>query len=261
MSRDPYSRFAKYYDMMYNGKLDYEFEVRWLEKAFHRFGVHPRAILDMGCGTGGHALPLAAKGYEVVGLDRSPNMLTAARQKAKKEGLKVTFIKADMSSFSLERRFDAAICMFGGWGYMVNDKAAKSAIRHVHDHLEPGGLFIVEFWGEGGVRPESRGPHGYRSWDFAGGNPNLLRWSVSRFDARRHTLSLTMRHLVYTRDRIVDEFTDRHVLRTYQLPEMRGLLAAGGFKVLGLFRFSHSERGFVKAGKTSFNTMAISIVR
>jgi len=259
MSRDPYSRFAKYYDILYGGKLDYEFEVRWLEKAFRRFGMRPRVILDLGCGTGGHALPLAAKGYEVVGLDRSSNMLAAARRKAREQGLKVTFVRADMSSFSLKRRFDAAICMFGGWGYMLKERAVKSAIRRVHEHLSHGGLFIVEFWSEGGVRPESRGRHGYRSWDFAGGNPSLLRWSVSRFDARKHTLTLTMRHLVYTKDRVVDEFTDRHVLRTYRLPEMRRLLTAGGFKVLGLFRSSHSEKGFVKATKTSFNTMAISI--
>lgn len=261
MSRDPYARFAKYYDILYGGKLDYESEVRWLEKAFRRFGVRPRAILDMGCGTGGHALPLAARGYEVVGLDRSPNMLAAARAKARKQGLNMTFVKADMSSFSLMRRFDAAICMFGGWGYMLDDRAVKSAIRHVHDHLRPGCVFLVEFWGEGGVKLESRLRQGHRSWDFADGNPSLLRWSMSKFDPRTRRVTLTMRHLVYTKNRVLDEFTDRHVLRTYRLPEMRRLLVAGGFRVLGLFRFSHSEKGFARAGRKSFNTVAVSIAR
>src|SRR5438477_349480 len=56
---------------MYSGK-DYEGECGLIVEAVQRFGLDPtRSILDLGCGTGGHAIPLARRGYEVVGVDRS----------------------------------------------------------------------------------------------------------------------------------------------------------------------------------------------
>ena len=81
-SHASYGRFARYYDRIYDGIVDYEGDVDFLERAFLRFRRKPRTILDLGCGTGNHDLPLARRGYEVTGLDRSQAMLVQARKKA-----------------------------------------------------------------------------------------------------------------------------------------------------------------------------------
>ena len=73
--------YAEQYDTLY-GEKNYESECDLLQKAFKQWGdnnIH--AILDLGCGTGNHAIPLARRGYKVTGVDLSANMLEKAQQK------------------------------------------------------------------------------------------------------------------------------------------------------------------------------------
>ncbi len=72
------------------------------------------AILDVGCGTGRHAVELAKRGYNVTGIDLSAAMLKEAREKAKSAGVEVNFIRADATDFTLPAKFDAAICLCEG---------------------------------------------------------------------------------------------------------------------------------------------------
>ena len=65
--------YASAYDAMYAEK-DYEGEVDLLEAAFERFGSRVESVLDLGCGTGNHLAPLARRGYEVAGVDRSADI-------------------------------------------------------------------------------------------------------------------------------------------------------------------------------------------
>ncbi|HPD57157.1 MAG TPA: class I SAM-dependent methyltransferase [Smithellaceae bacterium] len=79
------------------------------------FALKPgAAILDVGCGTGRHAVELARRGYKVTGIDLSAEMLKEAREKAKSAGVKVNFIRADATDFTLPAKFDAAICLCEG---------------------------------------------------------------------------------------------------------------------------------------------------
>ena len=72
------------------------------------------AILDVGCGTGRHAVELARRGYKVTGIDLSTEMLKEAREKAKAAGVEVSFIRADATDFNLPAKYDAAICLCEG---------------------------------------------------------------------------------------------------------------------------------------------------
>ena len=254
MANDPYAKFAKYYDMLYEQKLDYPTEVKWLIQTFRNYGRNIHSVLDLGCGTGGHAIRLASKGYEVIGVDRSREMLKVARRNAKRKGVKLKFVHGDMSSFSLGRTFDAVICMFGGWGYMLKTSEVKKALRRVQKHLEPGGLFIVEFWSIGGVKPISR------FWDFYKKDVNLLRFTENTFDQRKNRFTIMMHHLVYRGKRVIDEFTTRHVTRGYRLSEMRKFLTSANFKVHSMLNFRGPRKSYVKAGPKDFNIVAITTV-
>ena len=81
------STYASTYDVLYKEK-NYEAECDFLEELFRRYsGKDIKRLLDMGCGTGGHAIPLARRGYKVSGIDRSPEMVAIAKQKAGAQGL------------------------------------------------------------------------------------------------------------------------------------------------------------------------------
>ncbi len=79
-----------------------------------------RRILDLACGTGIPPLELARRGYEVVGLDLPGEMLAVARRKAKKEGLKVEFIRGNALEIDFEEEFDAVTMFFSSITYFDN---------------------------------------------------------------------------------------------------------------------------------------------
>ena len=121
MTGNHFDRIAEYYDVLHDD-VDYPAECNLLERVFSRF-LESRTvtILDLGCGTGNHALELASRGYQVTGIDASPGMVRVARKKARGR-TKAAFVRADMRRFDLGRRFDAAICMDGAFTHLLTDR-------------------------------------------------------------------------------------------------------------------------------------------
>ncbi len=106
------------------------------------------AILDVGCGTGRHAVELGKRGFRVTGLDLSEGMLAQAREKAERAGVVVEWIHGDATSFSLGARFDAAICLCEGSIGLLNpgDDAVEqplAILRNIAAALKPGGRLVV----------------------------------------------------------------------------------------------------------------------
>ena len=107
------------------------------------------SILDIGCGTGRHALELARRGYRVTGIDISSAMLQEAKVKAEKESLtNVDFIEADARTFSLGREFDLALSLcegsFGLLSATDNPFSADQQILHrINQHLKRGGKLLM----------------------------------------------------------------------------------------------------------------------
>lgn len=108
------------------------------------------AILDLGCGTGRHAVELARKGYAVTGLDLSSGMLAQARSKAQAAKVAIEWIQADASKFALDKQFDAVICLCeGSFGLLGGADDANeqplAILRNVSRALKPNGktLFTV----------------------------------------------------------------------------------------------------------------------
>jgi SAM-dependent methyltransferase len=104
------------------------------------------AILDLCCGHGRHAIPLALAGYRVVGLDLSRLHLQVARRMARATGAKVQWLQRDMRLIPdrLTGRFDAVINMFISFGYLESDAEDQRALAGVARVLKPGGRFLID---------------------------------------------------------------------------------------------------------------------
>ena len=117
------STYADAYDLLYEEK-DYLAECDLLESLFQTYGVGPiNRIIDLGCGTGNHAIPLASRGYQLTGVDRSVNMLSQAEKKARASSGSgnVSFECGDVCTVDLGQTFDASIMMFAVLGYQLQN--------------------------------------------------------------------------------------------------------------------------------------------
>jgi 2-polyprenyl-3-methyl-5-hydroxy-6-metoxy-1,4-benzoquinol methylase len=106
-------------------------------------GDRRKKILDVGCGTGRHAVELAKRGYEVTGLDLSETQLGKARAKAAEAGVKVKFIRADARDFRIDTLFDLAIMICeGAFPLMETDEMNFRILKNITHALKPGGKLI-----------------------------------------------------------------------------------------------------------------------
>lgn len=248
-----YDRFAKYYDIIYHDLVDYEGDCDYLEKLFRKFlRRRPASILDLGCGTGNHAIILARRGYEITGLDLSESQLRVGHAKLRGTRLPVTLLRGDMRRFDLRRRFEAAIAMFGGFGYLLSNRDVLSHFRCVRRHLEPDGLYSFEFWQEPGAIP------GHRAWLHREKPFRLIRLDESRLDRRRHRLTMDFQFFAFEGDRLRERFSESHTARVYAIPEMRKLLARSGFRLLAAHGGTPEKKGFRPAGRDAFRVMAVA---
>ncbi|OPY82100.1 MAG: dTDP-3-amino-3,4,6-trideoxy-alpha-D-glucopyranose [Syntrophus sp. PtaU1.Bin005] len=148
MTSSPFQKdYAEAYDALYQDK-DYPSECDLVEEIFRKYASGKiRTILDLGCGTGNHAIPLACRGYQVTGVDLAEDMLQQARLKAQflTTG-QLAFLLRDLRQLSLPDPFDAVLMMFAVLGYSTTNDDVLAALNTVSRHLKPGGLFICDVW-------------------------------------------------------------------------------------------------------------------
>jgi SAM-dependent methyltransferase len=105
------------------------------------------SIIDIGCGTGRHAVELARAGYAVTGVDISSGMLREARLAAERAGVGLELVQADATTFDLGREFDAAVCLCeGSFGLLGSDDAFEhdaAVLRRAFAAVKPGARFVL----------------------------------------------------------------------------------------------------------------------
>ena len=133
--------------------------VDWFRAIARRTGG---PILELGCGTGRVAIPLAEDGHEVVGLDRSPAMLARAEKHARRGGVTLRLVEADMRSFSFTEAFALVAIPFNTF-LMLTPEERWACLARCREHLAPTGLLAIDMFQpdperiagvDGGVREE-----------------------------------------------------------------------------------------------------------
>ena len=122
-------------------------ETFYLEEARRARG----SVLELACGTGRLTIPLARDGHVVVGLDTSPDMLAAARRKAREGGLDATFLLGDMRAFDLGRHFALVIISCNSLAHLTETEDVLACLSAVRRHLAPGGKLAFDV-----VQPDLR---------------------------------------------------------------------------------------------------------
>lgn len=242
------SGYAAAYDALYAEK-DYEAECDLVERVFAQYGDGDfRSLLDLGCGTGNHAIPLARRGYEVVGIDCSEAMLALAREK----GTGVSFLLGDIRDLRLGREFDAVLVLFAVLGYQHTDADVLAALRTAREHLRPGGLLLFDVWFGPAVlreRPEQR------ERMVENGSGRIVRSSDGRLDEESHRCRVDFRLQRFEGDALVAETEETHEMRYFFADELERFLSAAGLKLLRLGGFPDVD---AEPDETTWNVLCVA---
>ena len=146
-----YDLLAPIYDSI-NSDIDYSEWADFIEKIIARDYKQgkPELVLDLGCGTGSMTLELARRGYDMTGIDYSPEMLDIARNRAIDEGLesKMLWLCQDMTEFELYGTVDVTVSCLDSLNHLTGNQDLESCLKLVHNYLIPDGLFIFDINGK-----------------------------------------------------------------------------------------------------------------
>jgi SAM-dependent methyltransferase len=202
-----------------------------------------KTILDVGCGTGRHALELARRGYRVVGLDLSEALLERGRQVAHAENLDVTFIAGDARALGFEAQFDVALSICeGAFSLMETDEMDLLILENVARALrgpepaegKPGGKFILTAPNAAFMLTHDSGEGAFDPVTFR----EIFTLEATGADGSKKTLHCTQRY--------------------YTCPELKWLLKQAGFRAVEFFGVT--EAGFDRQVKPSEDHFEIGVI-
>jgi len=142
-----FRKYAGYYDLLYKDK-DYAAEVNYIDNLLRRHASGAHRILELGSGTGRHALLLAEKGYSLHGVDLSEDMVQVARDRQLNSaaGSGVAFNQGDIRDYRAGHTFDTVMALFHVVCYQTTNEDIISTFRTAAAHLGDGGIFIFDCW-------------------------------------------------------------------------------------------------------------------
>lgn len=140
-----YNEFAYFYDE-FNGAADYDALFRYVTAELQAHGVRDGILADLGCGTGDLTLMLAQAGYDVIGIDRSAEMLEVLREKADALGLtdRLLLLQQDLLALDLYGTIRAAVSTFDTYNHIGPLERFAQAIRLAGFFMEKGGVFLFD---------------------------------------------------------------------------------------------------------------------
>ena len=219
-----FDAYARYYDLLYRDK-DYATEAAYVAAQIRKSAPAARRILELGCGTGAHAEHLAHLGYTVRGVDRSATMLAGAEERKAalpaEVAARLSFSLGDVRSARTGESYDAVISLFHVMSYQTTDANLAAAFKTAAAHLQPGGIFLFDFWYGPAVltqRPDTRVRR------LADGEIEVTR--IAEPVMRPGENRVDVNYTVFVKQKAtgtISEITETHAMRYLFLPELERL--------------------------------------
>ncbi len=223
-----YARFAEVYDRLTHD-IPYVKWADYLQSAFLKFGMNPGLVLELGCGTGSLAIELSKRGYEMIAVDVSADMLAKAYEKAQKNKADILFLNQDMREFELYGTVDAVVCLLDSLNYMTSLKDVRKVFSLVHNYLNPGGLFIFD------LNSPYKLSHVLGNETFYElGEDTAWIWN-NTYDSKKRCTIFDLTFFIKNEDGLYERFEETHQERAFSKMEIVKALNCEGLKLLGDF--------------------------
>lgn len=224
---DNFNAYGKYYDLLYKDK-DYKAEAAYVLDALQSAAGKPvKQLLELGAGSGSHAVHFCDAGCHVTGIERSVEMVREAQQKKIKN---FKPLQGDIAAFNLNKKFDAAVSLFHVVSYLTNNNELIRCFSCVAQHLKKGGLFLFDIWYTPAVytlKPETRIKR------LQGEGINITRIAESQMHPNKNMVDVHYEVLVTdSQTGVTTMITETHPMRHFSLPEIELLASFTGFTLL-----------------------------
>lgn len=140
-----YNEFAYFYDE-FNSAADYDALFTYIQSELNAHGITNGILADLGCGTGDLTLMLTQAGYDMIGIDRSEEMLSVLREKAEELGLtgRLLLLQQDLLQLDLYGTIRAAVSTFDTYSHIGPIDRFEQAIRNAAYFMEKDGVFLFD---------------------------------------------------------------------------------------------------------------------
>lgn len=222
--------YSRYYNLLYKDK-DYSGEVEFVRKRLEEAGCQPQTLLDLGCGTGKHALEMAQQGLAVTGVDMSETMLGMGQDMLSMSNVKPKpyLLQGDARSVRLGQTFDSVTSLFHVMSYQTTLEDALAVLKTARAHLKPGGIFFFDFWHSAGVLAD---PPTYRERVMEDTEVLVVREATP--EHRKQENIVVVNYAITITQKAcaqVSHLTERHVMRYWAMPELRNLANLTNFTI------------------------------
>ena len=234
--RESYGAISTIYDNI-NARVDYSAWADFFEKCFDKYLVcRPELVLDLACGTGSMTFELASRGYDMIGIDGSHDMLNVAYDRKYDLELPhdVLLLLQDMREFELYGTVGAITCCLDSINYLTEDGELERVFSLAHNYLDPDGLFLFDV----------NTPHKFKN--IYGGKTYVYEEDDCKQDAfciwqnyfdeesKLCDFALT----VFEKNEGSDSYSRRDELQTercYSKEKLESTLEGAGFEVIGIY--------------------------
>ena len=247
---EAYTDFAKVYDTFMD-ETPYDVWGDFVSSLIGKYGLSkPGAdsedalsqernlVVELGCGTGSFTQVMKRLGYDIMGIDMSPEMLNLARQKSAKEGLDIMYLEQDMRELDLYCTAGTIVSVCDSVNYLLEDEDVTQTFRLVNNFLYPGGVFIFDF----------NTLHKYRDvigdTTIAENREDCSFIWDNYYDDETHIneYDLTIFALADEEKKLFARSVETHYQRGYTLDEMKGFVEAAGMSfVTAIDADTHKE--------------------
>lgn len=228
-----YSKLADIYDTVMED-VDYEYWADFIDALILKHHPKPQTVLELACGTGSISLFLdELESYDIMGTDKSPEMITKAKEKNRLMRCKVDFEVIDFLNIDLDRAFDIAFCVFDSVNYLQNSDDVLQFLKEVESVLEPGGLLIFDFT----TPKNSIQAIDYLNNEEGYTDDNHRYFRKSSYDANEqiHKNEFRIEKLGDDEESVLEQYSETHLQKIYTLQQMLDIIDQTAYNIVAKY--------------------------
>ncbi len=225
---EKYTGFARVYDEFMDD-IPYEEWAEYISNILSEYDIKEGLLLDLGCGTGSLCSIMDEKGFDVIGVDLSEDMLGIAREKAIENGQDILYLLQDMREFELYGTVKAAVSVCDSLNYILEKEELLQVFKLVNNYLDPGGIFVFDMntrYKYEEIMADNTIAENREECSFIWENFFYEEEGVNEYD-----LSI----FVQREDGAYDKFQETHYEKAYEIEEVKALLQEAGMEVLAVY--------------------------